>query len=755
MRRFVTYILLAFWAGPLFAWTICLDPGHGGSDPGATGSYYTEKEANLDVALKAKEFMIQVPNVTSVEMTRTSDVDVSLEARVNYANSNSFDRFISIHQNAYDGTVQGTETYCYIYGSSNSFNLRDSTHVELVRAYGYNDRGAKTADYYVLRNTTMPAILGEGSFIDYAGSYNESWRYKYNWYAHVERQAYAYTKGLCKHLGLSYPSFVCHTNYPDSVDANTNFTVRDSIYIPAFQAPADVIFEIKSYSSGTVLYQQRVSNLTSGYWIKTFGSDSTISLPDSGYDYYVYFVTYVVPAGGNWDNRYAYVSTRLLPTKVKSVPTDTSYIDTSHVVYKSYPTEVYADSNFTVQDSFYIAPTQAPADLIFEIKHRGTGNVLYSERVSNISSGYWIKTFGLDPTISLPDSGYDYQVYFLSVLAPPGGGWSNRYAYASTYSTPTTVRTNLSDTSYVVFVSYPDTLIGDSLFTVVCSLYVASSQSPADFILEVKNRNTGEVLASNRQTGVSSGYTVFQINDTVPDQGVDEQIYFNGILTPPDGGWSNRYTDTSTYSNPSILLANSYVLYLFYPDTIYFGNGYAVMESLYVASFQAPVDLTIEVKEHSTGNTLKLSRYSNLNQGYYRIEFSDTFNYETFTDSMAHFLSAIVPPGGGWSQRYTSASTYQTPTAVIRQTTSGENGPLAALDLKIYNQGKKLIVKADRNLKNVTLVVHDVMGRVVKRVYLDGRREAEISLNVEKGVYFYRLTQGDKIVRKGKFVVFD
>jgi|GEM_PF-1051811 len=753
MKRFFPFTLLVFLVGPLFAWTVCLDPGHGGSDPGAVGTYYQEKQANLDVALKARTFMLQVPNITSVGMTRTTDVDVSLEARVNYANSNGFDRFISIHHNAYNGSVQGTETYCYTYGSSNSFNLRDSTHRELVRAYGYTDRGAKTADYYVLRNTTMPAILGEASFIDYAGSYNESWRFCYNWYAHVEKQAYAYTKGLCKHLNLAYPSFICHTNYPDSVNANSNFTVRDSFYIASYQAPADVVFEIKSYSSGTVLYQERVSNLSSGYWVKTFGINPPISLPDSGYDYLVYFLAYVVPAGGNWNNRYTYVSTNLLPTKVKTSGTSQ---DTSYIVYKNYPTEVYACSTFTVQESLYIAPSQAPADLIFEIKHRASGNVLYSERVSNLGSGYWIKTFGLNPPISLPDSGYDYQVYFLSVLTPPGGGWSNRYTYASTYSNPTTVRTNPQvDTSYIVLVSYPDTIIGDSSFIVSCSLYIASAQSPADLVFEVKDRNTGEVLSSQRFASLPVGEHLIQICDTVPDQGVDKTVYFVGILAPPGGGWSNRYTYGSTYADPSVLLANSRIWYLAYPDTVYFESTYTLVETLYVASFQAPADLIIEVKEHSTGTVLRSRRYTNLAHGAYRIEFVDTVNYSALTDSLIYFLSVLAPPGGGWSQGYTFASTYVTPTVVVRLTPYGEDSPLSASDLKIYNQGKKLIVKANRTLKDLTLEVHDVMGRLVERVELNGKSEVEINLKVEKGVYFFRLTQGNKIIKNGKFVVFN
>ncbi|HRD23470.1 MAG TPA: N-acetylmuramoyl-L-alanine amidase [Candidatus Hydrothermia bacterium] len=547
MKHFL--ISLAFPCA-LFAWTICLDPGHGGTDPGAIGTYYTEKQANLDVANWAKFYMDKVGGITWTSMTRYSDMDVSLEDRVNYANTNDFDRFISIHQNAYNGSVQGTETYCYTYGSAQSFALRDSTHPELVRAYLYNDRGAQTAGYYVLRYTSMPAILGEGSFIDYNGDYNESWRYAYNWYAHSSRQGHAYTKGLCKHLGLLYPSFVLFTDYPDSVYSNSNFTVRDSFYVAGFQANADLIFEVKSKTSGNVLYTERTANISPGYWIRTFGINPTISLPDSGYDYYVYFISYIVPEGGNWNNRYSHVSTSLLPTKVKTNPTP----DTSCIVYKSYPEIIYADSSIFVQESLYIAPSQAPADLIFEIKHRESGNILYHERIESLSCGHWIKTFGLDPQITLADSFGEYEVYFLSILTPPGGGWSNRYTYKSTYTTPTTVLSN--SPSYILYKSFPDTVTALEPSVVIESLYVAPSQRPADLIFEIKNRTTGDIIDFERVEGLTSEYYNFDFSFTPQDSLMVYSVYFLSILTPPGGNWSTRYRYASTYNTPTIVLPN-------------------------------------------------------------------------------------------------------------------------------------------------------------------------------------------------------
>ncbi len=396
----------------------------------------------------------------------------------------------------------------------------------------------------------MPAILGEASFIDYDGAYNESWRFAYDWYAHTGRQAYAYTKGLCKHLGLQSPCYVLHTSYPESVYADSNFTVRDSFYVPTFQANIDLIFEIKSKKTGNILYFERHNNISQGIWIKTFGISPQISLPDSGYDYYVYFVTYIVPSGGNWNNKYTFVSTFKLPTKVKSNPLP----DTSFIVYKSFPNVSYADSNIYVQDSFYIAPSQSPADLIFEIKHRENGNILYYERLNSLSSGYWIKTFGISPEIRLTDSLSDYPVYFLSVLTPPGGGWSNRYTYKSTYTTPTTIFTN--SPSYIIYTDFPDTVYACSLLSVVESVYIAETQSPADVVFEIKKSSDGTVLSQKRIEGLNAGYYNLCFNDTIQDLGDDFSVYFLSIITPPGGGWETRYRYKSTYNTPTYVKSN-------------------------------------------------------------------------------------------------------------------------------------------------------------------------------------------------------
>lgn len=204
MRNCPVLLLLA--ASLSAGWTVCLDPGHGGSSTGAIGDYYQEKAANLDVANEVLYYLSMVPDCDWVGMTRTGDYDVSLQARCDYANQNGFDRFMSIHENAFNTTVQGTEVF-YETGTP-AYDLATQVLDGILWAHGYPDRGLKDGDWlYVVANTEMPAILGEGTFIDYDLSWNESYRYYTNWNDHEGRQGWAYAAGICLHMGSTPPAY--------------------------------------------------------------------------------------------------------------------------------------------------------------------------------------------------------------------------------------------------------------------------------------------------------------------------------------------------------------------------------------------------------------------------------------------------------------------------------------------------------------------------------------------------------------------
>lgn len=163
MKNLIVALILSL---SCIAWgqSVCIDAGHGGSDPGALGHGLRESDINLDVAQRLADLMRA--SGWTVYMTRTSDSTVSLSARTSYANSHNASRFVSIHCNAFNQSAHGTETYSYTSGSSTSHSMRDRVNPQVVYALSTYNRGCKTAGFYVLRYTNMPAILCELAFID-------------------------------------------------------------------------------------------------------------------------------------------------------------------------------------------------------------------------------------------------------------------------------------------------------------------------------------------------------------------------------------------------------------------------------------------------------------------------------------------------------------------------------------------------------------------------------------------------------------
>ena len=153
---------------------IVLDPGHGGSDSGAVGpDDVTEKEVTLAVSKKVQA-LLQAGGARVI-MTRETDRDVyginatdrqELQARVNvslYAPESEI--FVSIHCNAFSNpAAHGMETYYYD-GSYRGQRLATLLNEELAVAGGLFNRGVKTANFYVIKHTNVPASLIELGFI--------------------------------------------------------------------------------------------------------------------------------------------------------------------------------------------------------------------------------------------------------------------------------------------------------------------------------------------------------------------------------------------------------------------------------------------------------------------------------------------------------------------------------------------------------------------------------------------------------------
>ncbi|MED0658632.1 N-acetylmuramoyl-L-alanine amidase [Bacillus smithii] len=146
---------------------IIIDPGHGGTDPGAIGYGLKEKDVVLDTGLRLKNILAKSP--FQVKMTRSTDTFISLQGRVDFAIKNKGNVFVSIHANSGGGT--GSETYYWGGSGKNPYKadsqlLASKIENRLHSAMGIPDRGVKNGDLHVLRENNMPAMLAELGFID-------------------------------------------------------------------------------------------------------------------------------------------------------------------------------------------------------------------------------------------------------------------------------------------------------------------------------------------------------------------------------------------------------------------------------------------------------------------------------------------------------------------------------------------------------------------------------------------------------------
>lgn len=149
---------------------IYIDPGHGGTDPGAVGNGLQEKSLTLQIATRVRDLLRNYSNA-DVRMSRTGDKTVSLAQRTNDANAWGADFFLSIHINAGGGT--GYEDFIYPGLGAPTTTYQNLIHEEILKVVDFRDRGKKQANFHVLRETRMPAILTENGFIDTVADANK------------------------------------------------------------------------------------------------------------------------------------------------------------------------------------------------------------------------------------------------------------------------------------------------------------------------------------------------------------------------------------------------------------------------------------------------------------------------------------------------------------------------------------------------------------------------------------------------------
>ncbi|HLH52487.1 MAG TPA: N-acetylmuramoyl-L-alanine amidase [Verrucomicrobiae bacterium] len=168
--------------------TICLDPGHGGKDPGNQVGGTQEKTLAL---LLSQELQSQLKRAGwKVSLTRTRDTFVELPERPDIARRRKADLFVSIHFNSTasaGGSVKGAEVYCLTPAGApstnaggegggagwfpgNRFNdenilLAYQVQKNLTRKAQIDDRGVHRARFWVLRDAVTPAVLIEAGFL--------------------------------------------------------------------------------------------------------------------------------------------------------------------------------------------------------------------------------------------------------------------------------------------------------------------------------------------------------------------------------------------------------------------------------------------------------------------------------------------------------------------------------------------------------------------------------------------------------------
>ncbi|MDT8901348.1 N-acetylmuramoyl-L-alanine amidase family protein [Anaeroselena agilis] len=157
-------------SGVLRGKVIVVDPGHGGTNPGAVGNGTRESDNNLAVGLKLRDKLRQAG--AKVVMTRETDRNVAtpsstlgqeLQARVDIAERNNADLFVSVHSNSNpEPSIAGAMTF---YPSGKSSKLALEVQSAIIRETAAVDKGTETATFYVLRNTSMPSILVEMGFV--------------------------------------------------------------------------------------------------------------------------------------------------------------------------------------------------------------------------------------------------------------------------------------------------------------------------------------------------------------------------------------------------------------------------------------------------------------------------------------------------------------------------------------------------------------------------------------------------------------
>lgn len=190
---------------PVSQKVVWIDAGHGAFDPGKVAGKIEEKDINLSIALKLQSFL-EMGGAT-VLMTRLDDGALSstkqgdMYTRRVMANASQADIFVSIHQNSFPNTnVHGAQVF-YFNTSDNSRKLAEHIQQQLKEFVGTNQRlqARPNKEYYVLRQTVMPAVIVECGFLT-----NPNDRWKLSQEDYQERIAWGVYLGIVQYFNETY-----------------------------------------------------------------------------------------------------------------------------------------------------------------------------------------------------------------------------------------------------------------------------------------------------------------------------------------------------------------------------------------------------------------------------------------------------------------------------------------------------------------------------------------------------------------------
>jgi N-acetylmuramoyl-L-alanine amidase len=178
---------------------IYLDAGHGGKDSGAAANGILEKDIVLKIVKKMQAMLNDFEN-TDVLLSRSSDVFLSLDERTDKANAANADVLVSVHINAAGATsARGFESFRYPTADSGTVAFQNVMHQEIMNAIGggITDRGKKTANFHMVRESKMKAVLTENLFISNAADAKLLKDDNF-----LDKVAQGHVNGLEKFLGL-------------------------------------------------------------------------------------------------------------------------------------------------------------------------------------------------------------------------------------------------------------------------------------------------------------------------------------------------------------------------------------------------------------------------------------------------------------------------------------------------------------------------------------------------------------------------